>query len=58
MDLDLEPITLLVTFGLWGFILFLLWGVPFGFSRIRDKIIISVASLPIIYGIVVWQKNR
>lgn len=58
MDMDLEPITLLVTGGMWAFILFLLWVMPFGFSGMREKILMTILSLPIIYGIVVWQKNR
>ena len=58
MELDFEISTVLVTLGMWAFILVLLWALPIGLSRIKDKIIMTVASLPIIYGIVLWQKNR
>ena len=58
MELDLELITLVVAGGMWALILFLVWGVPFGFTGMKEKIILSIFSLPIIYFIVVWQKNR
>ena len=58
MELDFEPITLIVTIGMWGFILFLVWGIKMGFTAMGDKIVITIASLPIIYFIILWQKNR
>ena len=58
MELDFEPMTLIVTVGMWAFILFLTWGVKFGFSGIKEKIVLTIAALPIIYFIVLWQKNR
>jgi len=58
MELDLELNTILITLGMWAFILFAVWGVKVGFSAIRDKVILTVASLPIVYLIVVFQKNR
>ena len=58
MELDFELSTILVTIGMWAFILFLVWGVKMGFTAIRDKIVLTLASLPIIYFIVLWQKNR
>jgi len=58
MEFDFELNTILVTIGMWAFILFLVWGVKMGFSGMREKIILTVASLPIIYVIVLWQKNR
>jgi len=58
MELDFELNTILITMGMWIFILFLVWGVEYGFSGLREKIIMTVASLPIIYFIVVWQKGR
>ncbi len=58
MEFDLEPMTIILTVGMWGFILFLIWGVSMGFSRMNEKITMTVASLPIIYFIVVWQKSR
>lgn len=58
MELDLEPITLAVTVGFWALILFLVWGLPYGFSAMRDKILLSICSLPLIYLMVVIQKNR
>ncbi len=58
MELDLEPMTIIVTVGMWIFILFLVWGVKMGFSAMRDKIIITIAALPLIYFIILWQKNR
>lgn len=58
MELDFEIGTVLVTMGMWIFILFLVWGVKMGFSGMKEKIALTVCSLPIIYFIVVWQKNR
>lgn len=58
MELDLEPITLLVTGGLWAFILVLVWATPYGFERTFEKMVLTIASLPIIYVIVVMQRNR
>lgn len=58
MEMDFEVVTIAVTLGFWAFILFLLWAVPFGFTGIKEKIIMTVASLPMIYFIVVWQKNK
>ena len=58
MDLDLEINTVLITFGFWAFILFLVWVIPVGFQGIKEKIIMTLVSLPLIYGIVVMQKNR
>lgn len=58
MELDLELKHYLVIVGMWIFILSLLWKVKFGFSGIKEKIIITVLSLPIIYFVVAWQKDR
>ena len=58
MEWDFEPMTLVVTIGMWGFILFLVWGVSMGFSGMKEKIILTVFSLPMIYFIILWQKNR
>lgn len=58
MEIDFELITIAVTVGFWLFILFLIWKVPIGFSRVKDKIVLTAASLPLIYFIVVWQKNK
>ena len=58
MELDLEPMTIIVTAAFYIFILILVWKVPFGFTRINEKIIMTIAALPLIYFIVVWQKNR
>lgn len=58
MELDFELNTILVTIGMWAFILFLVWGVEYGFTGMKEKIILTIASLPIIYFIVLWQKNR
>jgi len=57
MDLDFELKHYLVIAGMWIFILLLIWKIPFGFSRLRDKITISIISLPVIIGIVAWQKD-
>ncbi len=58
MELDFEPITILITIGMWGFILFLVWGIKLGFTGMREKIVLTIASLPIIYFIILFQKNR
>ena len=58
MDLDFELKHYLVIAGMWIFILYLTWGVKFGFSGIKEKIIITLLSLLIIVGIVSWQKDR
>ncbi len=58
MELDFEINTVLITLGMWAFILFLTWGIKTGFSGIKEKIVISAASLFIVYFIVVWQKNK
>ena len=58
MELDFEIITIAVTAGMWAFILFLVWGIKAGFTGMREKIILSVISLPLIYFIIIWQKNR
>lgn len=58
MELDLEPVTLIVTAAFWILVLFLIWGLPYGFSALRDKIILSIASLPCIYLMVTIQLNR
>lgn len=58
MEFDLEPITLIVTGAFWIFVLFLVWYMPFGFSALRDKVILSIFSLPCIYLMVVMQTNR
>ncbi len=58
MELDFELSTILITIGMWAFIIFLVWGVKMGFTDMREKIILTISSLPIIYFIIVWQKNR
>ena len=58
MELDFEPMTIIVTIGMWAFILFLVWGVKMGFTGVREKIILTVFSLPMIYFIILWQKNK
>ncbi len=58
MEWDFEIGTILITIGMWAFILFLVWGIKMGFSAMRDKIALTVISLPIIYLIILWQKNR
>ncbi len=58
MELDFELNTILITAGMWLFILFLTWGIKMGFSGLKEKIVITAASLPLIYFIVLWQKNR
>ena len=58
MELDFELGTMAVTLGMWVFILFLVWAVPFGFEGVKEKIIMTILSLPIIYFIVLWQKDR
>ncbi len=58
MEWDFELITILVTLGMWGFIIFLVWGISMGFEGTKEKIVLTVASLPIIYAIVLINKNR
>ena len=58
MELDFELMTIIITAAFYIFILILIWRVPFGFTRLKEKIIMTIAALPIIYFIVVWQKNR
>ena len=58
MEMDFELNTVLVTIGMWAFVLFLTWGIKLGFTGVREKIVLTIASLPMIYFIVVWQKNR
>lgn len=58
MELDFEISTMLVTIGMWAFILFLVWGVKMGFTGMREKIVLTVLSLPIVYFIVLMNKNR
>ena len=58
MELDFEPMTLIVTIGMWIFILFLVWGVKMGFTGMKEKIVLTIAALPIIYFIILWQKNK
>ena len=58
MDMDLEPKTLIITGAFWLLILGLIWYVPYGFNAIRDKIILSVFSLPCTYLMIVMQLNR
>ena len=58
MEFNFEPMTIIVTIGMWAFILFLVWGIKIGFTGMREKIVLTVASLPIIYFIVILQKGR
>ena len=58
MELDFELGTIAITLGMWAFILFLIWGVPMGFTRTREKLSLTIFSLPMIYFIIIWQKNR
>ncbi len=58
MEFDFDISTILITIGMWGFILFLIWGIKMGFTGMKEKIVLTVASLPMIYFIVLWQKNR
>ena len=58
MELDFEFKTVAVTLGMWAFILFLIWFVPFGFDSLRYKIMMTIASLPLTYLMVAWQLNR
>ena len=58
MELDFEIGTILVTMGMWLFILFLVWGIKAGFTGMKERIVLTIASLPIIYFIVLMQKNR
>jgi len=57
MDLDFELKHYLVIAGMWIFILFLVWGVEYGFSGMKEKIVITIVSLLIIIGVVSWQKD-
>ena len=57
MDFDFELKHYLVIAGMWIFILFLIWGVKMGFSGLKEKITITVVALPIVIGIVSWQKD-
>ncbi len=58
MELDFSISTILVTFGMWAFIVYLVWGIKVGFSGMFEKVVLTTLSLPITYGIVLWQKNR
>ena len=58
MELDLSPVTLLVTGAFWIFVIFLVWFIPVGFTAMRDKILLTICSLPLIYLMVSIQMNR
>ena len=56
--MDLEPRTVLLTLGMWLFIIILLWFVPYGFKGTGMKITMSISSLPLTYLMVYWQLNK
>lgn len=60
MDLDLEPVTIF-----WVVIMYFLFVVGLWFVRFteggldtKNRIIVTILALPIIYFITVWQKNK
>lgn len=60
MELDLEPMTIVWVVGIDAIFLFGLWFIKFGEGglSLKHRIIVSILSLPIIYLILIWQKNR
>ncbi len=62
MELDFEPLTIGLTAGFYIACLGLIWYLNAGMVTwdmpIKTKIMLSVAMLPLCYGMIVWQKNR
>lgn len=62
MELDLEPITIWLTVGLYIVVVICIWAFKaFMFTwdmPVKTKIYLSVIMLPMTYFMVVLQKNR
>ena len=60
MDLDLEQDVLGILFLMWAIVMAMIWkfmpnkeSVP-----ILTRVIISIVSVPVIDGVILWQKNK
>lgn len=60
MDLDFDPLVVVVTLVFWIVVLLIIWKVSlFGSSwGLKSKIILSVFSLPMFYFAVSYQLNK
>lgn len=56
--MEINPTTIVITLVAYGFCMFVLWNNFIGNWVMRDRIIITIAALPVLYLIVNFQMNR